>query len=111
MAKAGASKSVCNAILSRFRLMASCSNQFEDWSAKMPTLDKYKLPPAAHFLNEKLAAELIGCSYRTLQGWRLNGIGPAHRKLGPRRIAYVLADIQAWSEANRSSSVPRPQAT
>ena len=72
----------------------------------MQTIDKYKLPPSALFLTEKAAADLMGCSYRTLQGWRLSGIGPAHRKLGPRRIAYVLADIQAWSEANRHCSGP-----
>lgn len=70
----------------------------------MQVVDKYRLPASAHFLTEKAAAELIGCSYRTLQGWRHNGIGPAYRRMGPRRIAYALADIQAWSDDNRQST-------
>ena len=68
---------------------------------QVQTLDKYRLPPTAHFLTEKAAADLLGCSYRTLQGWRLSGIGPAFRRMGPRRIAYVLADIQVWSESHK----------
>lgn len=63
-------------------------------------LEKMKLPPAAVFLNEKEAAGLVGFSHRTLQDYRLRGIGPAYRRLGPRRVIYVLSDLQAWSDAN-----------
>ena len=72
----------------------------------MQSLDKYKLPATAQFLNEKEAAELMRCSYRTLQGWRLSGIGPAYRRMGARRIVYALADILCWSEGNRHASSP-----
>jgi predicted DNA-binding transcriptional regulator AlpA len=68
-------------------------------------IDRFQLPAAVHNLPPKAAADLLGCSYKTLQAWRNAGIGPAWVKLGPRRIAYTLADIQAWLAANRQSNV------
>lgn len=67
-------------------------------------VDKYRLPLAAQHLNEKAAAEVIGVAYRTLQDWRLAGIGPAYRRLGRRRIIYVMSDIIEWSEGHRHRS-------
>lgn len=32
----------------------------------------------------------------TLQRWRTEGVGPPYAVLGPRRIAYNLAAIEAW---------------
>ena len=65
------------------------------------TLNRFKLPEAAHYLTERATAELVGRSYRTLQGWRIKGLGPAWIRLGPRCIAYRFSDVQAWLEANR----------
>lgn len=64
-------------------------------------VDKHRLPLSAQHLNEKAAAEVIGVAYRTLQDWRLAGCGPAYRRLGRRRIFYVLSDLIAWSDSCR----------
>lgn len=67
-------------------------------------VDKYRLPLTAQHLNEKAAADVIGVAYRTLQDWRLAGIGPAYRRLGRRRIIYVMSDLIEWSESRRFSN-------
>jgi hypothetical protein len=36
---------------------------------------------------------------RTAQRWRAIGEGPLWCRLGPRRIAYRLADCEAWAAA------------
>lgn len=69
------------------------------------SIDRFQLPAAAHYLSEKAAAELLGCSYKTLQSWRRAGVAPTWLRMGPRRIAYVLADIQDWVERNRHHNV------
>ena len=66
-------------------------------------IDRFKLPAEAHYFSEKAAAELLGCSYKTLQAWRQRGAGPAWLRLGPRRVAYTLDDIQRWAASNRPS--------
>ncbi len=45
--------------------------------------------------------EMIGISPRTLQGWRLKGVGPAFVRAGKRNIRYRLEDIEAWAAENR----------
>lgn len=68
------------------------------------SVDRFKLPAAAHYLSEKAAAELLGCSYKTLQAWRHAGAGPAWLRLGPRRITYTLEDIQRWAASHRQGA-------
>lgn len=52
-------------------------------------------------LSEREASAHLGpVSVRTLQDWRMRGIGPAYTKLG-RRVAYDIADLDAFKMAGR----------
>lgn len=51
-------------------------------------------------LNEKQAAQYLGCSVGMMRKWRLLGNGPAFSKLG-RLVRYSEADLAAFVEANR----------
>jgi excisionase family DNA binding protein len=57
------------------------------------------------------AANYLGLSRRTLEGFRCRGGGPAFIKAGRRRL-YRREDLDAWALANRraSTSDPGPQA-
>lgn len=55
----------------------------------------------ARMLSEREASAYLGpISVRTLQDWRVRGIGPAYTKLG-RRVAYNVADLDAFKAAGR----------
>lgn len=52
-------------------------------------------------LNEREAAAYLSpIAVRTLQDWRVKGIGPPYSKLG-RRVAYDVRDLDAFLAANR----------
>ena len=52
-------------------------------------------------LSEREASEFLApVSVRTLQDWRLRGCGPSYTRIG-RRIAYDVADLQAFKAAGR----------
>ena len=50
------------------------------------------------YLTEQEAARLLRVSTRTLQRWRREGGGPRYRRLGPRRIVYAGADLDAFAD-------------
>ena len=52
------------------------------------------------FVSPKRLAEIYPDLFKvaTLQRWRTEGTGPPYAVLGPRRIAYNLATIDAWLE-------------
>jgi len=54
----------------------------------------------ANYLDERAAAELIGCSVALMRKLRQNGEGPAYYKIG-RLVRYAPADIQAYLDAHR----------
>jgi len=54
----------------------------------------------SHLLNERQAAEGMGCSVALMRKWRLCGDGPAYVKLG-RLVRYRQPDIDAFLEAHR----------
>lgn len=54
-------------------------------------------------LNEQGAAEVLGVSVRTLQGWRVRGGGPRFCKLG-RRIIYRPHDLSAFMDGCSATS-------
>lgn len=57
--------------------------------------------PETRLLSEREASAHLGpVSVRTLQDWRVRGIGPAYTKLG-RRVAYDIADLEAFKAAGR----------
>jgi hypothetical protein len=54
-------------------------------------------------LKEIEVAEWLAMSVRTLQGWRVQGKGPAYRKQG-RSVRYSSTTIQMWLCAQQRSS-------
>lgn len=54
-------------------------------------------------MRESELAELIGCSIRTLQGWRWRGGGPPFVRVG-RAIRYDPQAVGAWIDAQRRTS-------
>lgn len=51
--------------------------------------------PIRRRLNEREAAAELGISFRTLQQWRVRGIGPAFLKLG-RSVRYDADALEDW---------------
>jgi hypothetical protein len=51
-------------------------------------------------LDEKYAAQYLGCSIGMMRKWRLFGNGPAFCKLG-RLVRYRQEDLTAFVEASR----------
>lgn len=58
-------------------------------------------------LNERDAAQLLGLSARTLQKWRLQGVGPRYLKLG-HAVRYSLKDLKAFLDSGRRRSTSDP---
>lgn len=54
-------------------------------------------------LTEVQTADLLKLSIRTLQAWRVRGVGPLFVRAG-RAIRYRRRDISAWIEANTVSA-------
>lgn len=52
-----------------------------------------------HLLNSAEVAQLIRVPEATLRYWRHVGIGPRSFKMGPRRVLYRAADVDAWVAA------------
>lgn len=52
-------------------------------------------------ISEQEAAKYLGpVQVRTLQDWRIRGVGPRYIKLG-KRVAYDVADLDAYLQAQR----------
>jgi len=49
------------------------------------------------FLSERQVSEATGISVKTLQRWRLLGMGPTYRKLGGA-VRYAETDLASWIE-------------
>jgi predicted DNA-binding transcriptional regulator AlpA len=54
------------------------------------------------------AADELGLSPRTLEGWRRRGEGPPYLKIG-RRVKYRPEDIEAYKAARLCANLPPPQ--
>ncbi len=61
------------------------------------------LDPALH-INEKIAAEYLGISHKTLQGYRVKGGGPPFIKVGERSVRYKIADLMNWAENRKKNT-------
>ncbi|WP_295400634.1 helix-turn-helix domain-containing protein [uncultured Thiocystis sp.] len=53
------------------------------------------ISPVRRRLNEREAAAELGISFRTLQQWRVRGIGPVFLKLG-RAVRYDADALETW---------------
>lgn len=51
------------------------------------------------YLTEREFSERYRIPPRTAQRWRATGDGPPFVRLGPRRVLYRLADVEAWAAA------------
>lgn len=61
-----------------------------------------------NLVEEKRAGEIIGgaerpISKRTLQSWRLRGVGPPYIKCG-RSVRYDVTEINRWLESRKCMS-------
>ena len=54
----------------------------------------------SNLLNERQAAQILGCSVALIRKWRLLGRGPAYCKIG-RLVRYRREDIDEFLEAHR----------
>jgi predicted DNA-binding transcriptional regulator AlpA len=60
-------------------------------------------PPTEILLTREAAAHLRAAE-STLEKWRIRGDGPPFIRIGPRKIAYRLSDLDSWLETRRSRS-------
>jgi hypothetical protein len=51
------------------------------------------------YLTEQEFSSRYHIAPRTLQRWRVTGDGPVFCRLGLRRVAYRLTDIENWAAA------------
>jgi hypothetical protein len=60
---------------------------------------------AAEYLDEDGLHERYLIPPRTAQRWRASGAGPKFIRLGKRRIAYRVADVEDWLRVRTFSSL------
>ncbi len=56
------------------------------------------------YLDDAGAAHRLGMSARSLQKLRTNGGGPAYTRVGMRRIAYSVAELDRWQASRTFTS-------
>ncbi len=69
-----------------------------------PAAPANKANTAQLFLTAAEAAALLRVSQITLSRWRIQGYGPRWIKMGPKRVAYAMDDLIAWTNAQKRSS-------
>ena len=57
-------------------------------------------------LNQYDLSKRWGISFRTLERWRWEGIGPAYLKIGGR-VVYRLEDIEEFEASNKHESIAK----
>lgn len=78
--------------------MNSNSEDVQNSAERTNNFDRLRL------LSTREVSELTGLAVSTLEKRRLAGEKPRFIKLGPRRVGYDPADIEAWIEEQRRSS-------
>ena len=63
-----------------------------------------KEPPVIVLLTVLQAAELLGTSPRTLDGWRCDGTGPPYLKLSHKVVRYVEHELLEWLASCKRNS-------
>jgi hypothetical protein len=56
----------------------------------------HERPAVAEYLDEAALHDRYQIPPRTAQRWRVNGEGPPYVRVGARRIAYRVADVERW---------------
>ena len=55
------------------------------------------------FLDTRRAADYLGLSNRTLDGYRVSGAGPAFHRFG-NRVRYLKSDLDSWALDRRATT-------
>lgn len=63
-------------------------------------------PNDAHLTTQQ-AAWFLGLSPKTLQNWRVQGIGPTFKQFR-RTVRYLYADLKQWAAKHDRSSTAKP---
>lgn len=63
--------------------------------------------PPIKLLNNVQTATLIGVRPNTLEIWRIQGKGPAYRKVG-RLVRYVEAEVLSWLDEQMRENTSQP---
>ena len=61
------------------------------------------------FFDTGRAAEYLGLSPRTLDGYRVSGNGPAFHRFG-NRVRYRRPDLDAWAARRRATTAAEAEA-
>lgn len=78
---------------------------------KLHTRDTEPSVLGEQLIAENRAATFLCISVRTLQAWRVQGVGPRFCKIG-RAVRYRSYDLETWIEArSRSSTSDRAHST
>ena len=62
----------------------------------MSVITKKESFSETEFLNTEHVAVRLGVSAWTLSRWRVQGTGPAWRRIGPKRVVYSATDVNAF---------------
>jgi len=76
---------------SKIKTIPKSKNNFED-------LDPQQ------FIDEKIAAEFLGISPRTLQGYRTKGGGPEFHKISHKVVRYKIAELIKWTNNKKKKN-------
>ncbi len=55
-------------------------------------------------LTTQMLADRLHMSSRTLETWRMTGVGPPFVKIGPHKIAYLWKTTMEWLEGREINS-------
>ena len=56
-------------------------------------------------LTEREAARFLGVAPRTLNNWRYLDKGPAYTRIGSRAVRYLPADLDAYRQQHRNTTL------
>ena len=56
-------------------------------------------------LTEREAARFLGVAPRTLNNWRYSCKGPAFIRIGSRAVRYLPADLDAYRQQHRNTTL------
>jgi predicted DNA-binding transcriptional regulator AlpA len=62
------------------------------------TLDRAAQLGPDSLLTPSEVAQVLRVSEKTIERWRSKGTGPRHIKVGPRRVAYRVAEVLAFTQ-------------
>jgi len=66
------------------------------------------IPPEMVLLTTAQAAACLNISIKTLNGWRVRGVGPAYVKMG-RAVRYFLSEVWQFAQRQQRTSTSEPQ--